>query len=63
HLPFRKKKQSRLKLTLYKLSLIAMWRYPTSINLRDIFKQNVVFSYNFLLSFVDFIKVGISNKP
>ncbi|PEK15949.1 DUF4352 domain-containing protein, partial [Bacillus cereus] len=24
HLPFRKKKQSRLKLTLHKLSLIAM---------------------------------------
>ena len=35
----------------------------TSINLRDIFKQNVVFLYNFLLSFIDFIKVGISNKP
>ncbi|MFJ6246053.1 hypothetical protein ACIQHV_32665, partial [Bacillus bombysepticus] len=28
HLPFRKKKQSRLKLILHKLSLIAMWRYP-----------------------------------
>ncbi|EDZ49082.1 hypothetical protein BCAH1134_C0678 (plasmid) [Bacillus cereus AH1134] len=37
--------------------------HHTSINLRDIFKQNVVFLYNFLLSFIDFIKVGISNKP
>ncbi|GIX60521.1 hypothetical protein BPADB04_55510 [Bacillus paranthracis] len=45
------------------LKLMGMWRYPTSINLRDIFKQNVVFLYNFLLSFIDFIKVGISNKP
>ncbi|PEQ40960.1 DUF4352 domain-containing protein, partial [Bacillus cereus] len=25
HLPFRKKKQSHLKLTLHKLSLIVMW--------------------------------------
>ncbi|MES1049649.1 hypothetical protein FOA24_09460 [Bacillus thuringiensis] len=46
-------------------------RYPqnekmsffTSINLRYIFKQNAVFPYSFLLSFVDFIKAGISNKP
>ncbi|OOR02961.1 hypothetical protein BW900_29675 [Bacillus mycoides] len=28
HLPFRKKKQPRLKLTLHKLRLIAMWRDP-----------------------------------
>ncbi|OTZ83020.1 hypothetical protein BK771_23770 [Bacillus thuringiensis serovar ostriniae] len=37
HLPFRKKKQSRLKLTLQNLSLIAMWRYPIAIKLT---KQN-----------------------
>jgi len=38
----------------------------TSINLRYIFIQNAVFPYSFLLSFIDFIdfiKVGISNKP
>ncbi|MGE6808291.1 phage minor head protein, partial [Bacillus thuringiensis] len=28
YLLLRKKKQSRLKLTLHKLNLIAMWRYP-----------------------------------
>ncbi|PGV24586.1 hypothetical protein COD93_27075 [Bacillus cereus] len=33
-----------------------MWCYPTSINLRYIFKQNAVFPYSFLLSFVDFYK-------
>ncbi|PEC37085.1 hypothetical protein COL48_28995 [Bacillus toyonensis] len=45
------------------LKLIAMGRYPTSINLRYIFIQNVFFPYSFLLSFLDFIKVDISNKP
>ncbi|PEC56475.1 hypothetical protein COE20_14040 [Bacillus cereus] len=50
-------------LVIYFVSLMGMWQYPTSINLRYIFKQNAVFPYSFLLSFVDFIKVGISNKP
>ncbi|PFM28189.1 hypothetical protein COJ43_30920 [Bacillus cereus] len=62
-MPFRKKKQSHLKLTLHKLSLIVMWCYPTSINLRYIFIQNAVFSRIILLSFIDVIKVDISNKP
>ncbi|MBG9597264.1 hypothetical protein ABE17_10055 [Bacillus mycoides] len=34
-MPFRKKKQSRLKLTLHKLSLIAMWGDPIAIKLRN----------------------------
>ncbi|QWG47917.1 hypothetical protein EXW31_27265 (plasmid) [Bacillus mycoides] len=45
------------------LSLRAMWCYPTSINLTYIFIQNAVFPRSFLLSFIDVIKVGTSNKP
>ncbi|PEX81491.1 hypothetical protein CN450_24515 [Bacillus cereus] len=45
------------------LSLMGMWRYPISINLRYLFIQNVVFSRSLLLSFIDSIKVGTSNKP
>ncbi|QWH81809.1 hypothetical protein EXW46_02015 [Bacillus mycoides] len=40
-----------------------MWLDPTSINLTYIFIQNVVFPRSFLLSFIDVIKVGTSNKP
>ncbi|QWH15488.1 hypothetical protein EXW38_30340 (plasmid) [Bacillus mycoides] len=35
----------------------------TSINLTYIFIQNAVFPRSFLLSFIDVIKVGTSNKP
>ncbi|TKC15595.1 hypothetical protein CQB03_26735 [Bacillus paranthracis] len=45
------------------LILIVLWRYPTSINLTYIFIQNAVFPRSFLLSFIDVIKVGTSNKP
>ncbi|PDY37797.1 hypothetical protein COO17_22500 [Bacillus wiedmannii] len=45
------------------LKLMGMWRYPTSINLTYIFIQNAVFPRSFLLSFIDVIKVGTSNKP
>ncbi|EDX59725.1 hypothetical protein BC03BB108_C0188 (plasmid) [Bacillus cereus 03BB108] len=31
--------------------------------LKGYFQTKCVFLYNFLLSFIDFIKVGISNKP
>lgn len=40
-----------------------MGSYHTSINLRYIFIQNAVFPRSFLLSFIDVIKVGTSNKP
>ncbi|QWH18221.1 hypothetical protein EXW62_14450 [Bacillus mycoides] len=43
--------------------LMGMWRYPTSINLTYIFIQNAVFPRSFLLSFIDVLKVGTSNKP
>jgi hypothetical protein len=44
-------------------SLMVIWWYPTSINLRYLFIQNVFFSRSLLLSFIDSIKVGTSNKP
>ncbi|MDR4138647.1 hypothetical protein CN498_29555 [Bacillus thuringiensis] len=47
----------------YFLATFAFWCYPTSINLSYIFIKNAVFSYSILLSFIDVIKVGISNKP
>ncbi len=40
-----------------------MGSYHTSINLTYIFIQNAVFPRSFLLSFIDVIKVGTSNKP
>lgn len=45
------------------LSLMGMGYCHTPINLRNIFIQNAVFSRSILLSFIDVIKVGISNKP
>ncbi|OOR28459.1 hypothetical protein BW893_05105 [Bacillus wiedmannii] len=40
HLPFRKEKQSRLKLTLHKLSLIAMGQHHIAIKFKNFFTQN-----------------------
>ncbi|PRT27756.1 hypothetical protein C6359_28110 [Bacillus wiedmannii] len=35
----------------------------TSINLKYMFIQRLIFPCNFLLSFIDILKIGISNKP
>ena len=45
------------------IACIDMGWDPTSINLTYIFIQNAVFPRSFLLSFIDVIKVGTSNKP
>ncbi|KAA0760596.1 hypothetical protein DT250_24155 [Bacillus sp. AR2-1] len=55
--------QDTIEAELFKNKLLYKGYRHTSINLRYIFIQNAVFSYSFLLSFIDFIKVGISNKP
>ncbi|QWG62342.1 hypothetical protein EXW60_15500 [Bacillus mycoides] len=49
---------------LFKIEHASEYGYAhTSINLRYLFIQNVVFSRSLLLSFIDSIKVGTSNKP